>query len=294
MKLRKSYQKGKEDSAYTVEGERVDILSENWDILVILDACRYDYFNDIYTNYFNESECRKAVSPVTRTKDWFRRIFGSGSYDDIVYVSANPMIRKYTTDYNSIDYNLGAKFHKIVDVWKHRWNEELDTVHPSQVNNMFHRAYLKYPNKRFIVHYMQPHDPYIYIGGMKNLDEHTELFDVFDVRDKYIKVFTKIMKIILRRKWGILWNIYDAFGLVPRQPMGKTWQKYGNNALRYLYKKNLEIVLEHLKRLVDTISVNWLITSDHGERLGENLAYIHGGPRDKEVIEVPWLFIQNG
>ena len=31
--------------------DRVEIVKEKWDYLIILDACRYDYFQDVYKKY---------------------------------------------------------------------------------------------------------------------------------------------------------------------------------------------------------------------------------------------------
>ncbi len=33
---------------YIVEGERIDLLKAGWDVLIILDACHYDYFENAY------------------------------------------------------------------------------------------------------------------------------------------------------------------------------------------------------------------------------------------------------
>ena len=37
---------------YKVDGETKNLLEKNWDFLIILNACSYDYFEDLYKNYF--------------------------------------------------------------------------------------------------------------------------------------------------------------------------------------------------------------------------------------------------
>ena len=51
-------------------------------------------------------------------------------------------------------------------------------------------------------------------------------------------------------------------------------------------------MLNYTKKIVDKFpEKRVVITSDHGERLGEGGDYGHSGQRDKIIIEVPWLEI---
>ena len=131
------------------------IQKVNWNVLIILDACRYDYFKKVYKDYL-DGDVKKVLSPATRTIPWLKNVF-HGRYDDIVYVSANPYI-------NSIKELQGfdAKRHflKIIDVWNWWWDEERDVVHPSKVNQASLEAKSDHPHKRLIIHYIQPHAPY--------------------------------------------------------------------------------------------------------------------------------------
>ena len=54
---------------YEVDGKQTDILKEDWDFLIILDACRYDYFKGGYNKYIKEGNLKKAVSPGIHTMD---------------------------------------------------------------------------------------------------------------------------------------------------------------------------------------------------------------------------------
>ena len=40
------------------------------------------------------------------------------------------------------------------------WRDKLGSVPPNEVNKSFFRIEKNYNNKRFILHYIQPHEPY--------------------------------------------------------------------------------------------------------------------------------------
>ncbi len=69
---------------------RVHVTEEDWDHLIVLDGCRYDYFLKVYTSFL-EGKLEKVVSVGSNTVEWRDNSF-PGNYDDVVYVSANPHI----------------------------------------------------------------------------------------------------------------------------------------------------------------------------------------------------------
>lgn len=269
---------------YEVEGKEIDLLKEKWDILVVLDACRYDIFKQNYKDYFDKGYLKKAVSPATGTAEWLRKTFGEDYLNNIIYISANPQFRQKMSNPDK------KHFFKVIDVWKFGWVENLGTVPPLEVNKAFHKTYLRYPNKKFILHYLQPHEPYILLGGKNG--KPTDGKKLFNFNQKSSDIFNNILKILIKQRWGVLWKSQKYFGIKPQKYIGQVWYEYGNKGLKSVYEYELKRVLKYVKMLVDTISANWLITADHGERLGENFKYGHGGSRDKEVIEVPWLKIK--
>jgi hypothetical protein len=120
---------------YDIGGETKNVLEENWDYLIILDAGRFDFFNDLYRNHLN-GNLKKAISPATTTMMWLNKVF-TDFYEDIVYVSANPYInsRIAVTDQYGLKFEGKKHFFKVVDVWKFGWDERLGTVHPNSVND---------------------------------------------------------------------------------------------------------------------------------------------------------------
>ena len=69
-------------------------------------------------------------------------------------------------------------------------------------------------------------------------------------------------------------------------------QKYGRINLLKAYEMNLRIVLKYVKELTKELSGRTIITSDHGEMLGENNLYGHFAGSTKEILRiVPWFEI---
>ncbi|GAI95695.1 unnamed protein product, partial [marine sediment metagenome] len=57
-----------------------------------------------------------------------------------------------------LGYRVSDHFNEIIDVWKHGWDTELGTIPPWNIN----KAVLDLPTrKNLLIHYMQPHEPYI-------------------------------------------------------------------------------------------------------------------------------------
>lgn len=130
--------------------EAIHVMDEDWDTLVILDACRADIFEEVVDLTAFDSYS-SVISLGSHSSEWTRRNFVNRTFDDTVYVSANP----HTT------LLADGTFHNLVEVWK-----EFDTypnkIDPSEMVDIAVDAHNRHPNKRLIVHFMQPHGP----GGL--------------------------------------------------------------------------------------------------------------------------------
>lgn len=139
----------------------IKVLNQDWDYLIVLDACRYDYFvkcNKIEGTLYKVNSCGSC------TEEWIYNNFSNEYCDDIVYINANPLVSsilKKTFRY--------IPFYRIEDVWKDKWNESLGTVLPHDVTDSALLCLKKYPQKRMIIHYMQPHEPFIIDPKLKRL-----------------------------------------------------------------------------------------------------------------------------
>lgn len=125
----------------------INYLEENWDNLIILDACRYDLFEEVNTL---PGELTRKQSNASATEEFLLKNFDGGTFRDIVYYSANPHINK-----------IDASFCDIVRLWVTDWDETTGTVLPGDAVDRVLRERSKFKDKRLIVHLMQPHRPFI-------------------------------------------------------------------------------------------------------------------------------------
>lgn len=246
-------------SLYPGYDDSVDVMDEDWDNFVVLDACRADLFEEVVdTTRFDSYETRESHGSAT--PEWLQRNF-TGEYGDTVYVSANPQVTKHAN----------GQFHRLIQVWKDEFSDDNRKVMPDPVTDAAIEAANEYPDKRLIVHYMQPHVPFVttdelYYGGMytpeKVIEGNPDFTEYRNAR-----------------------NVWEALelGLVD---LDTVW-KY--------YRENLEVAMESVWRLLDAIDGRTVVTSDHGNLVGERgwpvplKTYGHPtGIRMKNLISVPW------
>lgn len=134
--------------------EAIRVMEEDWDTLIVLDACRADFFEEV-ANLDTFDEYERKVSLGSHSSEWTARNFQGEEFNDTVYVSANP--------HTSLE--AGNSFHKIIGLWETETDEEAGVVLPESVQKAAIEAYKQYNDKRLIVHFMQPHGPFI---GSKN------------------------------------------------------------------------------------------------------------------------------
>jgi hypothetical protein len=125
-------------------------MEEDWDTLIVLDACRADSFQsvadlDTYDSY------ETKISLGSHSSEWTRRNFSGREFDDTVYVSANP----------HTSLVAGDSFHRIVELWEQDFDDDAGVVLPHIVRDAAIEAYETYPDKRLIIHFMQPHGPFV-------------------------------------------------------------------------------------------------------------------------------------
>lgn len=237
------------------------VTEEDWDNLIILDACRYDTFKELNTI---EGKLESRISRGSCTSQFLWENFGKGEFKDIVYITANPWVSRA----------LHGKFHRIINVWDKGWDEALCTVLPQTVYDYTVEALSKYQGKRFIIHFMQPHmpfiNPYIYYS-----------FDT-EIRREMVKFY------ILHHK--IHRYIKEKF------EKGEISKKIYIEG----YKENLKLTLPYVKRLVNILNGKTIVTSDHGEAFGEFVhplipIRIYSHPcnfRINTLTKVSWLIVK--
>ena len=274
-----------------------DTVSERWDNLIILDACRYDYFANIYKKYL-KGRLQKAVSPGSQTIEFMNKAFG-GKHKDIVYVSGNPYVNSLGTSGSRVrqeGYSAREHFYRIIDVWDWGYDEKKKAILPGNVRKAALKARKRYPNKRLVIHFMQPHIPYITSNVQNALPS-----GVFKCMEEgkgpyvFMKKAREMLDVEIERAVGNgnLWKIKDFFGIPPANIMEIIVKKHGKQGLRKAYEENLAEAMKEVKKLVKELDGRTVITSDHGERLGERNRYGHM-PRsnDPKLRLVPWFEVE--
>lgn len=223
-------------------------VASDWDTLVIIDACRYDTF--LKYNPFDEPVV-KACSNASHTMDFLSRNL-LGDQSDTVYITASPQVTK-----------VESRFHEVVHVWHDDWNAELRTVLPGSVTAAALDAHARFPDKKLIIHYMQPHYPFIGPTG-RELDTHA--------------TFTGGLR---QRERLSIWEMLSS-GSVDRSTVVTA------------YEENLELVLDDVVTLVDKLDGKTVLTSDHGNLFGERVSplpiKLYGHPSNvptENLVTVP-------
>lgn len=279
------------------------IKKRKWDFLIILDACRYDYFERAYKDLLQEGNLQKVISPGSCTEEWLKETFQNENYEDLVYVSSMPHINSKGIDV----YGFKATncFKDVIDVWDIGWDEKLETVPPQKVNSEAIKTLQKYPDSRMVIHYAQPHAPYLSIkseeknetASPKNSKPISEWLQasssnpILKLMKRELKkgIGRKIVRIIGQET---VWKLREVLGEEPSGLVYQTVKKFGKEKLQEAYMKNLEEVLKAVSALTPKLHGNIILTADHGESLGENGSYGHGARlSDPELREVPWFEI---
>lgn len=244
----------------------IDVLAADWDVLVVLDGCRADLFEEVVsvdTDHSSPYDSYQRVrSRASQTAEWLRTTFPQ-TYGDIVYIAGNPMVSMVKPE----------SFHHLVESWRDGVDPELNTIAAPQVTGDALAAREQHSQKRLVVHYMQPHYPFV---GFPDL--HFSTFEVFHEVGVELAGDDRAS------------SVWDALGkgLVEHR---EVWHGY---------RANLQYVLSELERLLGEFEdERVVVTSDHGNLLGERLwpvpvrEYGHPpGLRTSGLIEVPWAVLK--
>jgi hypothetical protein len=147
--INRFYHRNIRQTGFNPSGE--PIMDKDWDICLVLDACRYDMFAE-QSELPGTTEQRESLGSAT--SEFLLGNFSNGSYSDTVYVSANPQLENHWDE-------MGAEFHAIRHVWSESWDPTYQTVLPTDTRKAIIEAREEFPNKRIIGHFLQPHYPFL-------------------------------------------------------------------------------------------------------------------------------------
>jgi len=246
----------------TLRGNKgIYVTEEDWDTLIILDACRYDTMAEVL-GYQPDSR----ISRGSHTAGFLQENFVGRKFKDTVIIAANPLVNVWCKDC----------FHKLIPVWKDGWNDELGTVLAETMVEFALNAERKYPDKKLIAWFMQPHIPFI--GDMSLTLEYQKQREATESTAKEPPDESKYIKTLNP------WIEADE-------------GKLDINILWQAYKKNLEYALPHALALAEKLQGKTVITADHGNAFRYILfpfIKIVSHPSRiyiEELVKVPWIVI---
>jgi hypothetical protein len=236
--------------------EHFAVADADWDNCVLLDACRYDAFADLADS---EWDLRPRLAAGSDTGGFLASNYPPGVTEpDLVYVNANPRVAAEPT----------GDFHAIEHVWQSRWDDEYDTVLPAATRDAALAAHEAHPHKRLLVHFLQPHIPYV----GETADELPSGAAVQSMRP-------------------------DAEMDEPKPYAAVEAGLVAPETIRTAYRESLERVLAAVEDLVAALPGKTAVTADHGDLLGERDGRVFGEfsawghPAETPVeplVKVPW------
>jgi hypothetical protein len=242
------------------------VYKKEWDLLVILDACRVDVLESVADEYdfLNTIDSRWSVG--SHSHEWLTQTFSERHSDEIAataYISGNGHTHETfvtgdcppdeTVPFCRPDWRpVGtATFGSLDMLWETAHQDELG-VPPRPITDQTVSMSRKEDHDRIVAHYMQPHIPYI----REALSEDRSPTDVE------------------RGGWKCL-ESGDA-------DYDEVWS---------LYEENLRLVLDEVAVLLENVDAdNVVITADHGNAFGEYSIYGHPeGMLLPSIKRVPWV-----
>lgn len=230
-----------------------NIYERDWDVLVILDACRVDLLAEVQAEYDFVDRIGTFDSPGSATWEWMPKTFDTAPKAELErtgYVCANPFSDRFLDR---------SEFAHLDEVWRYAWDDEVGTVPPRPVTDRAISMARSEQPERLIVHYIQPHTPFIGSDESPRLNRANFGGDAADV-------------------------VSDDWKLVRRgeRPLDTVWADY---------RDNLRFVLDDVDILRRNIDADpFVISSDHGNAAGEY--GIYGHPENVPLPclrEVPWV-----
>jgi hypothetical protein len=125
-------------------------IDEDWDVLIICDALRADAVDALELHDADEQRVKTAG---LWSLPWLKQCIEGLDRTDTVYVGANAYIEYIDTN------GLFARYITFTPE-----TDEVDRVHPAAVCQLAQEAAEAHPDKRLIVHFMQPHVPFFIDG----------------------------------------------------------------------------------------------------------------------------------
>jgi len=236
----------------------INFFEEDWDNLLILDACRYDIFAAVVGDLDLIGRLESRRSRGACTMEFLRGNIDGIDLSDTVYVSGTTMMYRESVFKDQLDVHI----HDVVDVWENSIDVGEWGIHSETMATEVDDIVDEYPNKRLVAHFIQPHIPFI--------GETAEQYG-------------------------------DALGNTIWRDCFDGSATVSDDVIRRAYRENTEIVLSAVADLLPKLPGKTVVTSDHGQYLGERAFPVpikeYGHPNgiySDTLVKVPWFVYRNG
>lgn len=227
------------------------LFDYDWDLAIILDACRYDLAEEFIKKNTTELDIPEQVYSVgSKSPQWVRRTFSHATNEQLqntTYVTGNVYSNK-----------CPDQVKRIERVWEQSWDPQLETVPPRPVTDRTIELMRDDGTGRYIVHYMQPHLPSVHTSSNET--------------NGWLPLEGSPRK---NREGGGEWKA----------------AKEGNpKQVTKAYKNNLRPVIKEVELLLQNVNASKvIITADHGNYLGEDGRWGHPAYHTHSAVRhVPW------
>lgn len=247
-----------------LEGSKtgVSVVDEDWDILIVLDACRYDVFESVNTI---PGTLERRTSQGSVTWSFLRQNFEGRQLHDTVYLSANAVVGNTA---EALDV------HRLVGLWggaDSPGDDEIAT--PQDVVENALELHEAYPNKRLVVHFLPPHTPFLVKDG-ETLPSDSPYRDYRSAMAGEISA--EEMRAVYEE------NLEYVLGYVEELINGI----HGKTVVT---ADHGELIGEGIPTLYEILHPRWPVSK---RRHFDYAHYSH--VRTPELVEVPWLVVDGG
>ncbi len=247
-----------------------DFYDREWDLLVLLDACRWDLMEEVVAEYDFVETHGNFMGQSSHSREFLHKTFKENNTtgldklrvwkrvmldpDDITPFKESYTMKTDPAIANTayVTWNVFAEmldedaFAEYVPVGRAKWGDDADILPPRAITDRAIDTMRTGDAERAIVHYMQPHTP----------------FRDSDTTDHEGSAWERIQR-----------------GEKDRE---ETWAEY---------KENLRWVMDDVELLLENVDAeNVVISADHGNLIGEWGCYGHRPYVPVPAVKrVPWV-----
>jgi len=231
-----------------------DLIENNqWDVMIVLDACRYDEFvecikkSDIIGNYM------KVDSQALHTAMWYEKNWKMEN--DVNLISGHGILWLE-------EFSIFKRFKNPYGFFN---NERKKWIYPGFNFSKLLEYQIKYPGMKTLVHIIPPHLPFL--GKMGH-----EFMKELDVINPHTTEGHGNMN---------AYNRITQYGRI-----------HGWDRPRKCYMENILFAIIWIEKFIDRMKGQVIITADHGELLGEGGIYGHDNSHGDILRSVPWFEVK--